>query len=84
MWFRLFRRDAEAAKDAALGIVPEGDGGGDASRAGEPGEHQAGGGDAAAGDVPQGEGKAGERGADRGDERGDGPGRGQGRRRGAG
>lgn len=23
MWFRLFRRDAEAAKDAALGIVPE-------------------------------------------------------------
>ncbi|MFD0165105.1 SURF1 family cytochrome oxidase biogenesis protein [Streptomyces decoyicus] len=26
MWFRLFRRDAEAAKDAALGIVPEGDG----------------------------------------------------------
>ncbi|QTZ93205.1 SURF1 family protein [Streptomyces auratus] len=29
MWFRLFRRDAEAAKDAALGIVPEGDGGGD-------------------------------------------------------
>ncbi|MFI2185671.1 SURF1 family protein [Streptomyces sioyaensis] len=29
MWFRLFRRDAEAAKDAALGIVPEGDGGDD-------------------------------------------------------
>ncbi|MCF3178330.1 SURF1 family protein [Streptomyces sioyaensis] len=28
MWFRLFRRDAEAAKDAALGIVPEGDGDG--------------------------------------------------------
>ncbi|MFG2228077.1 SURF1 family protein [Streptomyces sp. NPDC048644] len=24
MWFRLFRREAEAAKDAALGIVPEG------------------------------------------------------------
>ncbi|MGW7022551.1 SURF1 family cytochrome oxidase biogenesis protein [Streptomyces decoyicus] len=70
MWFRLFRRDAEAAKDAALGIVPEGDGGGDASRAEERGERQAGGGDAAAGDVPQGEGKAGERGTDRGDERG--------------
>ncbi|MGW7485723.1 SURF1 family protein [Streptomyces sp. NPDC054786] len=33
MWFRLFRRDAEAAKDAALGIVPEGDGG--APQAGE-------------------------------------------------
>ncbi|MEU5542008.1 SURF1 family protein [Streptomyces sioyaensis] len=29
MWFRLFRRDAEAAKDAALGIVPEGEGGDD-------------------------------------------------------
>ncbi|MFD9206693.1 SURF1 family protein [Streptomyces sioyaensis] len=29
MWFRLFRRDTEAARDAALGIVPEGDGGGD-------------------------------------------------------
>ncbi|WP_406209884.1 SURF1 family protein [Streptomyces decoyicus] len=72
MWFRLFRRDVEAAKDAALGIVPEGDGGGggDASRAGEPGERQAGGGDAAAGDVPQGEGKAGERCADRGEARG--------------
>lgn len=28
MWFRLFRRDAEAAKDAALGIAPEGDEGG--------------------------------------------------------
>ncbi|MEV0374236.1 SURF1 family protein [Streptomyces sp. NPDC050636] len=25
MWFRLFRREAEAAKDAALGILPEGD-----------------------------------------------------------
>ncbi|MFI9051660.1 SURF1 family protein [Streptomyces sp. NPDC053427] len=24
MWFRLFRREAEAAKDAALGILPEG------------------------------------------------------------
>ncbi|MFG2826379.1 SURF1 family protein [Streptomyces sp. NPDC048434] len=33
MWFRLFRRDAEAAKDAALGIVPEGDEG--APQAGE-------------------------------------------------
>lgn len=34
MWFRLFRRDAEAAKDAALGIVPEGDGGGAGAGAG--------------------------------------------------
>ncbi len=25
MWFRLFRRDAEAAKDAALGLLPEAD-----------------------------------------------------------
>ncbi|MFE0376676.1 SURF1 family protein [Streptomyces inhibens] len=25
MWFRLFRREAEAAKDAALGILPQGD-----------------------------------------------------------
>ncbi len=27
MWFRLFRREAETAKDAALGILPEGDAG---------------------------------------------------------
>ncbi|MBL1093512.1 MULTISPECIES: SURF1 family protein [Streptomyces] len=26
MWFRLFRRDAEAARDAALGLLPEPDG----------------------------------------------------------
>ncbi|MGW7635350.1 SURF1 family cytochrome oxidase biogenesis protein [Streptomyces decoyicus] len=82
MWFRLFRRDAEAAKDAALGIVPEGDGDGDASRAGEPGERQAGGGDAAAGDVPQGEGKAGERGDERGADRGEARGTDQGADRG--
>ena len=25
MWFRLFRRDAEAARDAALGLLPDPD-----------------------------------------------------------
>ncbi|MFJ5803120.1 SURF1 family protein [Streptomyces decoyicus] len=88
MWFRLFRRDAEAAKDAALGIVPEGDGGaaraGDAeARAGERGEPRAGGGDAAGG-LSQGEGTADERGADGGEPQGPRRGEAQGTDRGDG
>lgn len=42
MWFRLFRRDAEAAKDAALGIAPEGDEGGPRVAAGAAAEAAAG------------------------------------------
>ncbi|MFG2138982.1 SURF1 family protein [Streptomyces sp. NPDC048650] len=61
MWFRLFRREAEAAKDLALGIVPDGDGGvgddsdagndSDAGGAGDAGGSGGSGGSGDAGDV---------------------------------
>ncbi|MEV6563113.1 SURF1 family protein [Streptomyces kronopolitis] len=54
MWFRLFRRDAEAAKDVALGIVPEGD-------------EDAAGGDAGAGAASAGDSSGSERESGRGE-----------------
>ncbi|MCL6299749.1 SURF1 family protein [Streptomyces kronopolitis] len=78
MWFRLFRRDAEAAKDAALGILPEGDDGGagagavsagGSSGAGRENDRESGRADGSG--AGQGEERAGERVEERADEQGE-------------
>lgn len=76
MWFRLFRRDAEGAKDAALGIVPEGDGGPDGGGIGAGDGAGAGAGVASSGagassEAEQGSDQAGGSGDGRAEERGE-------------